>query len=100
MAGFAAKYHAHKVGLGDYGDTTSTGEGRSQGVGKFLQGCGAGDSIVWVVDVVTFGINGKEDIWDTHGVPATDHGEESEQLGDGTWETPGAEGVREAAGTQ
>ena len=27
-------------------------------------------------------------------------GKRSRRLGDGTWETPGAEGVREAAGTQ
>ena len=27
-------------------------------------------------------------------------GKRVKQLGDGTWETPGAEGIREAAGTQ
>ena len=47
---------------------------RYQGVGKFLQGSGEGDYIVWVGNVGPFGVNGKED--------------------------RGEEGVREAAGTQ
>ena len=57
-----------------------TGGGGTQGVGNFLQGSGAGDSIVWVVDVGPFGVNGKEGIGDTHGVPATDHGGASEAI--------------------
>ena len=81
-------------------DTTLTGGGRYQGVGKFLQGSGAGDFIVCVVDVGHFGINGEEDKGDAHGVTVNDHREESEKLGDGTWETLGEECIREAAGTQ
>ena len=53
---------------------------RSQGVGKFLKGGGAGDSIVWVVNMGPFGVNGKEDRWDAHGVPANDHGEEKRTI--------------------
>ena len=54
------EHHARKVGLRDTGDTASTGGGSNQGVGKFLQGSGAGDSIVRVRDVGPFGVNGKE----------------------------------------
>ena len=74
MASCAAKRHALKVGLGDARDTTLTGEGRSQGVGKFLQGVVAGDSIVWVINVGPFGVNVKEDRGYAHIVSATDHG--------------------------
>ena len=63
--------------MGEARDTNSTGGGRSQGVGKFLQGSGAGGSIVWVVNVGPFGVNGKEDSGNAHGVPANNHGEES-----------------------
>ena len=66
--------------MGESGDTTSTGGGIYQGVGKFLQVGGAGDYIIWVADVVPFGVNYEEDIGDTHRVPATDHGEESEAI--------------------
>ena len=45
------------------------GGGISQGVGKFLQGGGAGDSIVWVGNVGPFGVDSKEDRGDAHGVP-------------------------------
>ena len=54
-----AKHHARKVDLGEARDTNLTGGGRYQGVGMFLQGGGAGDSIVWVRNVGTFGINDK-----------------------------------------
>ena len=47
--------------MGEARDTTSKGGGRKQFVGKFLQGGGAVDSIVWVVNVGPFGVNGKED---------------------------------------
>ena len=80
MASCAAKHHARKVGLGEARDTTFTGGGRSQGVGKFLQVGGAGDSIVWVRNVGPFGINGKEDIGNAHRVPTNDHGEESKAI--------------------
>ena len=50
--------------MGESRDTTLTGGGISQGVGEFLQGGGAGDSILWVENVGPFGVNGKEDIWD------------------------------------
>ena len=65
---------------GRLGTLNSTGGGRSKGVGKFLQGGGAGDSIVWVGDVGSFGINGKEDRGEAHGVPTNDHGEENEAI--------------------
>ena len=57
MAGCAAKYHAHKVGLGKARDTTLTGGGRKKGVSKFLQGGGVSDFIVWVGNVGPFGVN-------------------------------------------
>ena len=66
--------------MGEARDTTSTGGGRSQGVGKFLQGGGAGDYIVWVGYVGPFGVNGEEYIGDAHGVPASDNREESEAI--------------------
>ena len=59
---------------GDVRDTTSTGGGRSQGVGKFLQGGGAGNYIVWVGNVGSFSVNGKEDRGEAHRVPENDHG--------------------------
>ena len=80
MYGYAAEHHAHKVGLGETGDTALTGGGITQGVGKFLQGGGAGDSIIWVRDVGLFGVNGEDGRGDTHRVPATDHGEDSEDI--------------------
>ena len=58
-------------------DTTSTGGGRYQGVGKFLWGGGAEDSIVWVRNVGPFGVNDKEDRGDKHIVPTNGHGVES-----------------------
>ena len=73
MAGCVAKHHGRKVILGEARDTTLTVEGRSQGVGKFLQGGGAGDYIVWVGNVGPFVINGKEDIGEAHGGPVNDH---------------------------
>ena len=54
-------------------DTNSTGGGRYQYVGKFLEGGGAGDSIVWVGNVGPFGVNSKENRGDVHGVPANDN---------------------------
>ena len=80
MAGCAAKHHAHKVGLGGARDNNSTGGGRYQGVGEFLQGGGAGDSIVWIINVGTFSVNGKEDRGNAHGVTANDHGKESKTI--------------------
>ena len=69
-----------KVGLGETGDTAPTGRGITQGVGIFLQGGGAGDYTVWVGDVDTFGVNGKDGRGDTHGVPANDHREASNAI--------------------
>ena len=63
------------VVLGEDRNTNLTGGGRPQGVGKFLQGGNAGDSIVWVGNVGPFGVNGKEDRGDAHGVPENDHRE-------------------------
>ena len=80
MAVCAEKHYARKVGLGEARYTPLIGGGRYQGIEKFLQGGGAGDSIVWVRKVVTFGVNGKEDIGDANGVPENDHGEESEAI--------------------
>ena len=59
LASFAEKHHALKVGLGEARDTTLTVRGRSQAFGRFLQGGGAGDYIVWVVNVAPFGVNVK-----------------------------------------
>ena len=80
MAGCAAKYHARKVGLGEDRGATLTGGGISQGVGKFIQGSGAGDSIVWVVNVGPLGVNSKEDRGNTHKVTENYNGEESEAI--------------------
>ena len=77
LAGCVAKSHACKVGLGEARDTTLMVGGRKKGVSKFIQGVGAGDSIVWVGNVGTFGVNCKEDRGDAHGVPANYHREES-----------------------
>ena len=74
------KHHARKVGLEDAGKTNLTGGGRSQVVGKFLQGSGVGDSIAWVGNMGYFKVNGKEDRGDAHEVPLNDHGEESEAI--------------------
>ena len=76
----AAKHHARKVSLGEARGAPSKVGGRSQGVGKFPQGGGAGDYIVWVRNVGPFGVNGKEDRGDTYGVPANDHREESKEI--------------------
>ena len=74
MAGCAAKHHVCKVGMREARNTTLTGGGISQGVGKFLQVGGAGNYIVWVRNVGPFGVNGKEDTGDAHRVPTNDHG--------------------------
>ena len=74
MAGCAAKHHVRKVGIGEARETTLTGGGIPQGVGKFLLSGGAGNSIVWVGNVAPFGINGKEDRGNAHEVPANYHG--------------------------
>ena len=66
MAGCAAKRHARKVSLGEARESTSMGGGRTQGVGKFLQGCGAGDYIACVGDVDNFGVNNEEGRGDTY----------------------------------
>ena len=60
LASCAAEHHVNKVGMGDTGDTASTGGGITQGVSNFLQGGGVYNSIVWVRDVGPFGVNGKE----------------------------------------
>ena len=80
MARCAAKHHARKVGLGEARYTTLTGGGRSKCAGKFLQGGGAGNSIVWVRNMGPFGVNGKEDRGDSHGVTENDHREESKAI--------------------
>ena len=66
MAGCAAEHHAQKVSLGETGGTAPTGRGRTEGVGNFLQGGGAGNYTVWVGDVGPFGGNGEEGGRDTH----------------------------------
>ena len=100
MADCAAKHHARNIGLVKARDTTSTGGGRSQGIGKFLQGSDASNSIVWVGNVDTFGFNGKEDRGTHTELLRMITGKRAKQLKDGTWETPGVEGTQEAAGTQ
>ena len=66
--------------MGETGYIYSTGGGRTQGFGNFLQSGCAGNYIVWVGGVGTFGVNGEEVRRYTHGVPATDHEEESEVI--------------------
>ena len=66
--------------MGEARETTFTGGGRKKVAGKFLQGGGAGNSIVWVGNVGPFGVNGKEDRGDARGVPVNDHREESEAI--------------------
>ena len=66
--------------MGEARDTNSTGGGRKQVVVKFPQGNGAGNSIVWVGNMGPFGVNGKEDRGEEHGVPANDHREESKAI--------------------
>ena len=77
---YMAEHHACNVGLEETGDTDLMGGSRTQGVGSFLQDGGAGDYIVWVGDVGPFGVDGKDGRGDTHGVPATDHGEASKVI--------------------
>ena len=96
LAGCAEKHHARKVGLGEARDTTLMGEVRSQGVGNFLQGGGAGDSIVWVGNVVPFGVNGKEDRADAHGVTVNYHWEESKNFR--RWDMGDSRGIRHTRG--
>ena len=57
-----------------------TGGVITYGVGNFLQGGGAVDSIVWVKDVGTFGVHDEEGRGYTHRVPATDHGDAREAV--------------------
>ena len=80
MASCAEKYHVRKVALGEARDNTLTVGGRSQGVVKFLQGGGAGDSIVCFRNVVPFGVNVKEDRGDSHGGYENDHKKESKAI--------------------
>ena len=69
-----------KVSIGEAGDTTLAGGGRTQVVGKFIQGGGAGDYIVGVRYVGPFGVNSKEDREYTHIVPETGNREEREAI--------------------
>ena len=59
--------------MGEARDTTLTRGCGSQGVGKFLQGGGAVDSILWFRKLGPFGVNGKEDRGYAHGFPVNDH---------------------------
>ena len=97
MTGCVAEHHARKVGLGETGDTAAAGGGRTQGVGNFLQGGGAGNSIVWVGDVVTFGVNDEEGRGHTHGVPGTDNREAREAIR--RWDMGDAGGRRRTRGS-
>ena len=69
------EYNAHKIGLGETEDTALTRGDRTQGIGNFLQGRGAGDSTVWVGYVGTFGNNREECGRYTHWVHLSDQGE-------------------------
>ena len=91
MDSCAAKRHGHKVSLGEVRDTNLTGGGRSQVVGKFLQGGGSVNSILWVVNVGPSRVYGKEDRGYAHGFPVNDHGEDSKAIR--RWEM-GDAGVR------
>ena len=48
MASGKSKNHVGKVGLGEVGETTETGRGGTQGVGKFLQDGGTSGTTVWI----------------------------------------------------
>ena len=74
MDGCAAEHHARKVSLGETGDTDSTRGIRNQGVGKFLQGGGAGNFTVWVGDVGPFSVDGEEGGRGTHWDYFSDNG--------------------------
>ena len=65
----------HQFGLGVTGDTALNRGDRTQGIGNFLQGRGAGDSTVWVGYVGPFGENGEEVGRYTHWVHLSDQGE-------------------------
>ena len=82
--------------LGETWDTESKGGGRTQGVGNFLQGGGAGDSIVWVGDICTFGVKGEDGRGDTHIVPANNHRDVSEAVR--RWDIVNARGRRRMRG--
>ena len=68
----------YKVALGETFETDLMREDRTQGIGNFIQGGGAGNSTVWVGDVGPFGDNGEECGRYTHWVPLSDHGGLSE----------------------
>ena len=74
------KHHSRKLGIGETRDPASTGRERTHGVGNFLQGGGAGNSIELVRDMGPFGVNGKAGRGDTHTVPATDHREARDSI--------------------
>ena len=66
--------------------------GRSQGVGKFLQGRVAGDYILCFRNMGPFGVNISNRIEGMHtAFLRMITGKRVKILGDGTWETPGAE---------
>ena len=93
-----AKHHARKVGLGEARETNWKGGCRCQGVGKFIQGGGASDSIVWVRKMGPFGVNGKEDRGGAHRVPTNDHREERKAIR--RWDMGDARGRRHTRGSR
>ena len=87
--------HERKVGIGETGDTATTGRGRIQGISNIIQGGGAGNPNVRDGDGGPLGVmEGKlEGI--NAGFLQQITGKQAERLGDGTWEITGAEGVQE-----
>ena len=74
MDGCSEEHNVCKVGLGETGDTDSTGGERTQGVGKFLQSDGAGGAIVRSGDVVAINSHGEAHSGGTYGFLMTGDG--------------------------
>ena len=58
MASDKAKHHAHKVSLGEVGDTVMMGRSGPQGVGNVLQGGGTSGTTFWICYFGDFSGNG------------------------------------------
>ena len=99
MANGKAKYHEHKVGLGEAGDTAMEIRGRPQDVRNFLQGGGKRNITVWFGDLGPFGGNEEEGRRIIHGFSQTDHRESSivnsrRDMGDAQGRSSAGSGVK------
>ena len=75
MSGCEAGNNAHKVGLGETGDTALRGRGRTQGGGNVLQGSDLSNITVWFKDVGPFNRNREKGRRGMHGLPQKYHEE-------------------------